>query len=296
MVRQGMFCSTVSEEGMVIGRIEEIYVNNEYYANPQTVKNFDKGHLSNISTYFPSDQWEDYLAYVKVLGVFPSTTPLNHSKIDHNRYEKVLRRSYFPAKPGNKVQIVQADLLNNFLGMDETGLEIGSLEYYNTPVKLNLTRLINKHTAILAMSGAGKSYLVSVLLEELLLRTNTQQGTPGVLLFDVHGEYGFFTDHDTPENKFYAKFSTRYDAKYFQIGIPSLSAYDFAKYQPNMSNAQVRELKRVLDSLKFEEKREKYGISDIIEKAGERRRDEPESQRGSDRVVIRFRPFTHFFG
>ncbi|MHA1453772.1 MAG: helicase HerA domain-containing protein [Promethearchaeota archaeon] len=265
MVRQGMFCSTKSEEGLVIGRIEEIYVNNEYYANPQTVKNFDQGYLSNISTYFPSDKWEDFLAYVKVLGVFPKITPSNHSKSTPTQYNTMLRRSYFPVKPGGKVQIVQGDLLNNFLGMDEIGLEIGSLEHYNTPVKINLTRLINKHTAILAMSGAGKSYLVSVLLEELLHRTKTKQGTPGVLLFDVHGEYGFFTDHNVPNNKFYAKFSTRYDAKYFQIGVPSLSAYDFAKYQPHMSNAQIRELKKIINTLKYEQKRVKYGISDIIE-------------------------------
>jgi DNA helicase HerA-like ATPase len=261
MVRQGMFCSTISKEGLIIGSIEEIFVMNEYYTNPQMVKNFDQGYHSSISSYFPSDKWEDFLAQVKVLGVFPR---VNFTKIHNNHFHSLLCRSYFPVKPGNSVQIIQGDMLNAFLGMDEHGLEIGTLEHYDSLVKLNLSRLINKHTAILAMSGAGKSYLVSVLLEELLLRSTTKQGTPGMLLFDVHGEYTYFTDHNTEENQFFAQYTTLYDAKYFQIGVPSLTAYDFAKYQPNMSSAQVRELKKILDRLKYDLQREKYDISDII--------------------------------
>ncbi len=260
LVRQGMFCSTFSEEGLVIGRIEEIYVNNEYYSNPQTVKNFDQGNLSNISKYFPSEKWEDFLAFVKILGVFPK---LHNSRSKKIQFHSILKRSYYPVKPGGKVQIVKGDMLEEFLGLDPKGLHIGSLAHYNTPVRLNLSRLINKHAAILAMSGAGKSYLVSVLLEELLQRTKSQQGTPGILLFDVHGEYKFFADH--AENSSYAKFTTIQDAKYLQIGVPSLSAYDFAKYQPNMSNAQIRELKKIIDRLKYQEKRDEYNIADLIQ-------------------------------
>lgn len=265
LIRQGMFCSTLSEEGMLIGKIEDIIVNNEYYSNPQTVKNFDKGYLSNICSYFPSEKWEDYLAYVKVLGVFPkiakSTATLTDAPL---KFQSVLKRSYFPAKPGSKVSVVQGELLDILLGIDPHGLYIGSLSHYNTPVKLNLSRLINKHVAILAMSGAGKSYLVSVVLEELLKRSNTNQGTPGIILFDVHGEYKFFTDHNTLENQEFTKFTTRHDARYFQIAVSSLTAYDFAKFQPNISNAQIRELKSVLNRLKYEENNDQYDISEII--------------------------------
>ena len=123
MVSQGMYCSTISEEGMVIGRIEEIYVMNEYYSNPQMVKNFDHGYQSTISTYFPSDKWEDFLAYVKVLGVY---SRISSSKT--TQFHPTLKRSYFPAKPGGKIQIVQGEMLNDFLGMDKLGLEIGDLE------------------------------------------------------------------------------------------------------------------------------------------------------------------------
>jgi len=262
IVRQGMFCSAQSEEGMVIGRIEEIHVSNEYYANPQTVKNFDQGYLSCISNYFPSEKWEDFLVYVKVLGVFPKLA--SRLQTNHHEFDSILKRSYFPVNPGEKVQIVQGEMLESILGLDKYGLALGTLEHYDTPVEINLSRLINKHTAILAMSGAGKSYLVSILLEELLQRSKTNQGTPGILLFDVHGEYKFFTDHNSPENQNYAKYTTLYDAKYLQIGTPSLSAYDFAKFQPNLSNVQVRELKNILDKLKYELKRDNYTISDII--------------------------------
>jgi DNA helicase HerA-like ATPase len=55
-------------------------------------------------------------------------------------------------------------------------------------VKFDLNRLLQKHLAILAQSGAGKSYLTSVMLEEILDRT-TNQGRIATVLFDTHGEY-----------------------------------------------------------------------------------------------------------
>ncbi|MHA1561464.1 MAG: helicase HerA domain-containing protein, partial [Promethearchaeota archaeon] len=67
---------------------------------------------------------------------------------------------------------------------------MGKLSNYNLDVTLNLNRLFNKHVAILAQSGAGKSYLLSVIFEELLSRPK-DIGTPGLFLIDLHGEYRF---------------------------------------------------------------------------------------------------------
>ena len=50
-------------------------------------------------------------------------------------------------------------------------------------MNLDLKKLISKHVSILAKSGAGKSYSVGVILEEIV-----KKNIP-VLILDPHGEY-----------------------------------------------------------------------------------------------------------
>ena len=50
--RQGIYCYTVSEEGMLIGKIEKITVINEYFEKPSFVKNFDNGDNYAIQNHF----------------------------------------------------------------------------------------------------------------------------------------------------------------------------------------------------------------------------------------------------
>ncbi|MBF6589326.1 MAG: ATP-binding protein [Ktedonobacterales bacterium] len=54
------------------------------------------------------------------------------------------------------------------------------------PVVLDVKELVSTHLAIIASTGAGKSYLASVLLEELMRPYNRA----AVLIVDPHGEYG----------------------------------------------------------------------------------------------------------
>ena len=52
--------------------------------------------------------------------------------------------------------------------------------------RLDLSRMVSRHTAVVGSTGSGKSNLVSILLDAI-----AQQGYPNarVLLFDPHGEY-----------------------------------------------------------------------------------------------------------
>ncbi|MCP4762528.1 MAG: ATP-binding protein [archaeon] len=257
-VRQGKYCYSFSDDGMIIGKIESIFIQNEYYNNPNTVKKFDKGTLNGIQEFFPSEKWENYIGYVKIYGVFPFN--------EDSTISNTIKRSSFPCKPGNKVFILTGEKLKSFLGIDDDGLNVGTLENYNINIKLNPHRLINKHFAILAMSGAGKSYLVSVILEELLSRKDDAM-TPGILLIDVHGEYKFISEPDLPENNYFAMKTKYYDGKYFEIDVSTLNAFDFKRYQPNISRPQLRELRKVIDKLKNQKKEKKiisYDINDII--------------------------------
>ena len=97
-----------------------------------------------------------------------------------------------PFVPGTEVLLAEDDFINNILRFDDAkGAFIGKLEYRDIPIYLNINKLVTKHIAILAKTGAGKSYSVGVLIEEML-----DKGIP-LLIIDPHGEYSTLKDRNT---------------------------------------------------------------------------------------------------
>jgi len=255
-IQKGLFVYTKSSEGFLIGIIEEIVLLNEYFTDALTIKAFNNNNNPNIlKGLFPSDDFEFAIAVVKCLGL------IKFRDENMKEIERVQRMSY-PASPGKGVYIVEEDILNKFLGFDiKSGIHLGQVKVTHTKALINMNRLLNKHFAILSISGGGKSYLTSVLIEELLTR-NKDFGTPSIILFDVHGEYLYLKD--IPEFKERVKIQ---DISYFQIGIPKLSEYSFKKYQEQISSVQLRELTKYIKKLKKEKsKKNQYTLNDIIEK------------------------------
>ena len=181
-VRKGLFVYTHSTEGFLIGIIEKIVLLNEYFSDALTIKSYNENNNPNIlKGLFPSDDFEFAIAIVKCLGIveFDEESPQKITKI---------KRMTYPASPGDSVFLVEKEILNPFLGFDvDRGLLLGNVKVTDFKALINVNRLLNKHFSILAISGAGKSYLTSVLLEELLTR-DQDYGTPGIVLIDVHGE------------------------------------------------------------------------------------------------------------
>jgi DNA helicase HerA-like ATPase len=101
---------------------------------------------------------------------------------------KIPRR---PMEPGAKVMTVDYHFLSGFYEFSEqTSLHIGNLVGYErgdniVPIFLDVNKLVTEHLAVLAMTGAGKSYTVGRIIERLVAQFN---GT--VVVFDPHGEYG----------------------------------------------------------------------------------------------------------
>ena len=96
-----------------------------------------------------------------------------------------------PLDPGSKVYGVDYDFLRRFYEFSEdTSIHIGNLVGYETgsqtvPIYVDVNTLATEHLAVLAMTGAGKSYTVGRIIERLVAQMN---GT--VIVFDPHGEYG----------------------------------------------------------------------------------------------------------
>ncbi len=254
IVKKGLFVYTNSIEGYLIGIIEKIILLNEYFSDALTIKAYNNDSNPNIlKGLFPSDDFEYAIAIVRNLGI------IQFQKDDKKIIDKISRMT-FPASPGKEVYLVDDDLLKDFLGLSpENGLNLGKIKVTDLNAYINMDRLLNKHFAILSISGGGKSYLTSIILEELLSR-EISLGTPAIILIDVHGEYTYLKNVSPIKDKVKI-----IDTQYFQISIPQLNPYSFKKYQEQISNVQVRELSNYIKNLKDNDNSKKgYSLNDLI--------------------------------
>jgi uncharacterized protein len=87
------------------------------------------------------------------------------------------------ATPGTGVTLAPDELLRQFFSGVTSGIEIGSLiNRPNVNVQLDPNGL-RRHLAVIAQTGAGKSYTVGVILEKLLKLGGT------VIVFDPNSDY-----------------------------------------------------------------------------------------------------------
>ena len=245
-VHKGQFVQVVTPSGPVLGSITEISRANRYFERAESVAEYER--LGVLSSQFPTTEWEYMVAVVRVQGV------LNGAHMG---------RCSIPVAPGAAVSAATEEQLKSFLGFDDNGLNIGTVAYHTLPVKLGLGRLLQKHLAILAMSGAGKSYLASVLIEELLDR-KAADGRMAVVALDQHGEYSGFRD------SIYRDRVTVVQGKKIRIGLRHLSASMLAEWS-EMSSTARRALDKHVAALKAEikEKQEPVGLGELIERVRE---------------------------
>jgi len=97
----------------------------------------------------------------------------------------VIKRPRIPFELDIEVLKAEDKFISEIIKLEgsENGAYIGKLEGKEIKVFLDLKKLLTKHIAILAKTGAGKSYTAGVLLEEIL-----EKGVPLVII-DPHGEY-----------------------------------------------------------------------------------------------------------
>jgi DNA helicase HerA-like ATPase len=88
-----------------------------------------------------------------------------------------------PVPPGTEIRVASADILKNVFQSDNS-LKLGCLiSQEDVEVNININKMVSRHLAILAMTGAGKSNTVSVLIDGLLAYNGC------MLIFDMHSEY-----------------------------------------------------------------------------------------------------------
>src|SRR5215813_8321203 len=142
-----------------------------------------------------------------------------------------------PPTPGQPVYLAPSDVLAHVLSPRRRGERgaayIGSLltrepegSPEEVPVVLSVKDIVSTHLAVLASTGAGKSYTACVLLEELM----TPENRSAVLVVDPHGEYD--TLQEIKESRF---------SEFFASG----------DYTPEVKILRPEKVKVRFDSLEF---------------------------------------------
>jgi hypothetical protein len=94
----------------------------------------------------------------------------------------------------DEVHLVTETDLEKIYGTSEAGqVTIGRLTAAESiPVRIDLDRLITRHSAVLGSTGSGKSTTVASLLRSISSGQGDEKSFPSarILLLDVHGEYG----------------------------------------------------------------------------------------------------------
>jgi len=99
----------------------------------------------------------------------------------------IVKAPTIPFRPGSRVYRADEALIAEVLGLKHrpsTGAYVGLLRNHGLRIELDINQLVQRHVSVLAKTGGGKSYLLGVLIEELLRHKVT------CVIIDPHGEYG----------------------------------------------------------------------------------------------------------
>lgn len=100
--------------------------------------------------------------------------------------------SQYPAI-NDEVHLVTEEDLGRIYGTAEEGqITIGRLAAAESiPVRIDLDRLVTRHSAVLGSTGSGKSTTIASLLRSMCVAQDGEAAFPSarILLLDIHGEY-----------------------------------------------------------------------------------------------------------
>lgn len=166
--------------------------------------------------------------------------------------------------PDSIIYKADQELISDTLGLNDKGLKVGNLET-NEEIDIMVDPDdFYKHFAVLAQTGAGKSYTVGVLIEEML-----DHDFP-VLVLDPHGEYSSLKkpnpDNDEAKSYNVKEYSPNTDINREALPL-TFSSVNLDKKElttlipDSLTNSQMGVLYNALKRLK--DKEDDYNLLDI---------------------------------
>lgn len=232
--------------GMVIsseGRESEILVLSESVELGTIVKIEDSYGIVAYMAYREDEKIgskQELTARVQIFG-----------RLDNGRLMRIKR----PVKPHKDVFLAEENELGEMLSAEEN-ISIGTVRGTNARAFLNPNEY-DRHMAILASTGAGKSYTAANLVKEF-----SSLGLP-VVIVDTHGEYprllSKLTEGKEIQIETYTVKHGKQGYKEFKIPVSALELEDFNHFT-YLTEPQSSALSLVLDRLS-----EDYQLKDIID-------------------------------
>jgi DNA helicase HerA-like ATPase len=170
----------------VLGKVVDLMRFNEFYPR-EAVSELVKKNIEIFKTVLPEEEGEYLIGTCMVLGF----------ENEEGNFEPP-SSPYLSASP---VYLPDDEFLSKILTSKKLEKELeypvylGNLKTRkNVKVFLDGSKLVNRHICIFSITGAGKTYCASVVLEEIL-----NHGYP-VLIIDPHGDYVNLDKPSKPEN------------------------------------------------------------------------------------------------
>ncbi len=180
-----------------------------------------------------------------------------------------------PFKAGERIYRASEDLIREVIGLKdnpEKGAYVGMLNGHDIKIYLDINTIVQKHMSVLAKTGAGKSYITGVIIEEMMKHGVT------LLILDPHGEYSSMKDpaKDTGDPRFDVSprsYSDRMivfspdtkinpDARPLKFTLSSMDARSLLELMGLKAGSNLKPLRAAIDYLKGV--KPAYMIKDII--------------------------------
>jgi uncharacterized protein len=227
----------------------------EYIIYEANVDGADRQVLSRIIERRPLRQYPDAFLADPAIGPNQVAALVGFERQEHELFELTATvigyyddeiadfiNPRLPPREGNLIYLASDELLTRLLSRKQPGqtgsAHVGSLlsrEAGRVPVVTDVAALVSTHTAIIASTGAGKSYLAGVLLEELMSPYNRA----AVLVVDPHGEYDTLAEMANMDH--FQAGPYRPEVKIYQPGavkvrVSALEVGDLSYLLPNLSD------------------------------------------------------------
>jgi DNA helicase HerA-like ATPase len=207
---------------------------------------------------------------------------------------------WIPPQSGKQIFLADHEMLTNILSRKRAGengsATIGSLltrQPNAVPVVLSVKDVVSTHLAIIASTGAGKSYLASVLVEELMQPYNKAC----VLIIDPHGEYSTleelpnfpqFSEAGEGKRPAYSATVRVYKPEQVKVRISSLDMGDMRHLLTEMTEKQQHLLSRALRKVRSDKRGSPWGAQDLLHaiKAVAKQKGDEESEGADDSSTI----------
>ena len=211
---------------------------------------------------------------------------------------------WIPPSSGTPIYLAEDALLSAVLSRKQPtsigSATVGSLltrQPGAVPVVLDVKEMVSTHLAVIASTGSGKSYLASVIIEELMRPYNRA----AVLIVDPHGEYGTLQEvanhgeFADAEGAGAARRRSRYQATtkvylhdQVKVRLNTLTLGDLRYLLPGLTEKQHHFLGQAFEAMRKEKKGQPWTAEDLktaVVNVGKGKNDESNDDSGNSTVA-----------